>query len=362
MLSKLRIYGQVMAFGFLLTSSCKKEEVSLPTEDQRVVIALPAHFPAFKDDVYNPLTKAGVALGRMLFYDPRLSENNKISCASCHRQNLAFSDGIALNNIGMSGNTLHRNAPALINLAWTNNGLFWDGGSTNLESQAFAPLASADEMHQNLDELVNELSAIPAYVVQFKQAFGTSITSGNIVKAIAQFERTLISASSKYDQYRSNPSQLTLTDQELKGLNLINKHCRNCHAGELFTDNLYHNNGLNSDFSNDEHEGIFQGRSRVSLDPYDLGKFKTPTLRNVLLTAPYMHDGRLKTIDDVILHYSNGVKLSPSLDPSLRQSDLSTGLKLTSDEREAIKASLSTLTDPTFIENPAFRDPTKGNK
>jgi cytochrome c peroxidase len=159
-------------------SSCKKEEVqdmARETMPKKIGLDVPANFPKPLDDPDNPLTEEGVALGRLLFYDTRLSGSNKLSCASCHHPLLAFSDGLALSNIGESGQSLPRHAPALINLAWATKGLFWDGGSTNLESQAFGPLSSADEMHQNLTELEAELKAIPEYVKRFKQAFGSEV-------------------------------------------------------------------------------------------------------------------------------------------------------------------------------------------
>lgn len=344
----------------LLASSCKKEEA--PTADPINVLHpyaldIPTNFPKPLNDPDNPLTVEGVALGRMLFYDQRLSASNRLSCASCHHQDLSFSDGVALSNIGESGKMLPRNAPALINLAWMQNGLFWDGGSTNLESQAFGPLTSADEMHQNLYELEAELKAVPDYLQRFKQVFGGNPTSANIVKALAQFERTLISGSSRYDRYSRKEPGATLTAEELEGLALINTKCRSCHAGELFTDNGYHNNGIDNDFTSDAHEGLFQGRSRITFNPADLGKFRTPTLRNVLLTAPYMHDGRFATIEAVLAHYHTGVKVSPTLDQALYQSHRQAGISMTDAEIRSIKAFLGTLTDQSFINNKRLSNP-----
>lgn len=335
--------------------SCKKNDAILPVP-QAFSLEVPVNFPAVVNDPDNPLTKEGIELGRSLFYDKRLSGNNQISCASCHHQELAFSDGIALSNIGASGKVLHRNAPALINMAWVNNGLFWDGGSTNLESQALGPLTSADEMHQDLNELVRELKADPDYVQRFRFAFNAEIKDATIIRALAQFQRSFVSGNSRYDKYKRNESGGTLSNMELEGLTLVQQKCQSCHKGELFTDNGYHNNGLDNDFSNDSFEGIFQGRSRVTFDPADLGKFKTPTLRNILLTAPYMHDGRFATIEQVLDHYSNGVKNSATLDPVLHEQGL-IGIALSATDKQKIIAFLQTLTDNAFVTNKALSKP-----
>lgn len=348
----------LLLFVVVIASSCKKEEV-ITTDNKLhpVKLEVPANFPKFTDDIDNPLTAEGIELGRLLFYDTRLSGSNTISCGSCHNQGLAFSDAVALNNIGASGVKLPRHSPALINLAWANNGLFWDGGSTNLESQAFGPLTNIDEMHQNLTELEFELKQVPDYVRRFKLLFNSEIKSANVVKALAQFERTLISGNSKYDQYvRKEPSVL-LSNQELDGLNLINLKCRSCHTGELFTDNNYHNNAIDDDFSNTDHDGLFQGRFRVTFNPADLGKFKTPTLRNVMLTAPYMHDGRFKNIDEVLEHYNTGLKSSLTTDQLLFQNNNKLGIPISASEKASIKAFLNALTDNTFIANKKLSNP-----
>jgi cytochrome c peroxidase len=329
-----------LIFITLLLVACQKSNPS-----PEPLISIPGNFPALPATPDNPLTKAGIALGRKLFYDTRLSGNNQLSCASCHQQHLAFADPFALSNAGVSGKMLHRSAPALINLAWATNGLFWEGGSTNLESQAFGPLTNADEMDQNLFELVAELNEVPAYVNLFKAAFNHAINTADIVKALSQFERTLISGHSRYDQHQ-------LSTKERQGLVLFNQHCRSCHAGELFTDNSYHNNGIDSDFTNDAFEGIYQGRFRVTYDSADLGKFKTPTLRNIALTAPYMHDGRFPDLQTVLQHYSDGIKISPATDPALLNKQ-----PLTAAEQEDIIAFLHSLTDSSFIHDDHLSSP-----
>lgn len=329
---------------------------ALNPEPQVATLRVPDHFPAVERHLDNPLTVEGIELGRQLFYDVRLSGNNKISCASCHQQNLAFSDGVALGNQGVSATQLHRHAPALFNLAWSKSGLFWDGGAKNLESQAFGPLTAADEMHQDLYELDWELKQIPEYVKSFRLVFGGEVSSANVVKALAQFQRSLISAGSKYDRYQQGEKNASLTALELEGMALVAQKCQSCHSGELFTDDAYHNNGLDGIFSED-FEGIFQGRFRVSFEPVDLGKFKTPSLRNVLLTAPYMHDGRFKTIDEVLDHYQSGVKISATTDAILLKNASQPGIAMSANERKAIIAFLGSLSDHELINNQEISNP-----
>lgn len=335
-------------------TACSRTEVN--PEPQPYALVVPGNFPAAAVMMDNPLTKQGVELGRMLFYDPRLSGNNRISCASCHHPEKAFSDGLALSAAGVSGNRLHRHAPALINMAWANNGLFWDGGSTNLESQAFGPLAHPDEMFQNLQELTDELNALPAYRDLFRLVFREEINPSFVVRALAQFQRTLISGNSRYDKFIRREPGGNMSNIELRGLELFGRNCSSCHTGALFTDNDYHNNGLDADFSNDAAEGIYQGRFRVTYNPDDLGKFRTPTVRNILLTAPYMHDGRMATIEEVLQHYSQGVKVSATTAAGLVRNGTG-GLQLSQEEQQAIIAFLGTLTDSTFIHNNALGKP-----
>lgn len=338
--------------------SCKKDAAGIPVERPHpYTLEIPANFPVPPNDPDNPLTVEGVELGRMLFYDKRLSNSNQLSCASCHRQELAFSDGVALSNIGESGKMLPRHSPALINLAWALNGLFWDGGSTNLESQAFGPLTSEDEMHQNLSELEAELKAVPEYEERFQKAFGGQIKSALIVKALAQFQRTLISGNSRYDRYVREEHGADLSSEESQGLALFTAKCKSCHSGELFTDNAFHNNGIDSDFSKNDLDGLYKGRFRISYNPSDLGKFKTPTLRNVMLTAPYMHDGRFATLQQVLEHYQSGVQVSPTIDQLLYQNEGKPGIPMTGQQKKAIIAFLSSLTDEAFVQNKKLSDP-----
>jgi cytochrome c peroxidase len=302
----------------------------------------------------NPFTREGVLLGRKLFYDPVLSGNNKISCSSCHQPDKAFSDGLSLSDQGLSGNTLHRNAPVLQNLAW-HKGWFWDGGAKDIESLNFGPIKHPDEMGQNLKELVTELRSKPEYVSLFREAFPQdSITTLTITKALAQFERTLISANSRYDKYIRKEGG-NLTAEELEGLKLVQQKCGSCHATDFFTDFGYHNNGLDNTYA-DDFEAVAWGRARISGDVNDKGKYKTPSLRNVALTAPYMHDGRFKTLEEVLEHYNAGIKSSGTLDPLLQKNG-TVGIPLSDTEKNRIIRFLQTLTDSEFTTNPNFSAP-----
>lgn len=309
----------------------------------------------------NPTTKQGVYLGRMLFYEPRLSANNRLNCASCHKQQFAFTDNRPF-SIGVDGVETARSSMSLTNLLWARK-FFWDGRAAGLEEQAAIPLTNPHEMGQSLEASVKKLNAEPGYPALFKTVYGDeAITGERIVKAIAQFERTLISANSHYDQYLRNAYQPT--SEELKGMALFNTapdpekgirgaNCAHCHGGAKTYMELFHNNGLDS-VPNDK------GIETLTGLPGDRGRFKVPTLRNIALTTPYMHDGRFKTLNEVLDHYSDHIAESASLSTFLRGESNDVGgktLHLLPEEKKAIIAFLNMLTDSTFITNPAFSDP-----
>ena len=310
---------------------------------------MPNGFPEIHTPKRNPLSREGIDLGKMLFYDPMLSSNGRVSCASCHLQQLAFTDGQPLSQNGVSGKPGRRNTPTLTNLVFQEF-FFWDGGAQNLESQSFAPLMHADEMDINLTALCKRLSEHPIYSQKFKLVFQKdSITSSQIVRALAQFQRTLISSNSHYDQVMKG--DLEFTEGEARGLNIFQLHCKSCHPPPLFTDNDFHNNGLDSIFSS-EHEGIGKGRYRITLNKKDMGKFKTPTLRNISKTSPYMHDGRFTSLHEVLKHYQSGIIPSETLDSLLMVNPL-----LSDSEIVELGAFLETLTDTEFLENPSYSSP-----
>jgi len=325
-------------------------------------ITINLEVPAILDDklidplipVDNPLTEEGIALGKKLFFDPILSNDETISCASCHKPENAFSDVTSFSK-GVNSLEGARNTMPLFNLAWNFSELFaWDGKEFGLEAQAFEPVSSAIEMHSNWKEVAEKLQNHQEYPVLFEQAFGISaIDSTLVVKALAQFERTLISANSRFDKYLQG--ELSLTESELNGLSVFLREdkgdCFHCHGNQnmpLWTDNKFHNNGLDSVFTD-------VGLAAVTGDPNDEGKFKTPSLRNLAFTAPYMHDGRFETLDEVINHYSEGLQYSKTIDPLMKQVQEG-GVMLSEQDKADLKAFLLTLSDYDFINNSDFKE------
>lgn len=313
----------------------------------------------FEDNILNPViptsnpqTVEGVALGKKLFFDPILSANNTQSCADCHAPENAFSDADRFSD-GVDGIRGNRNSMPLFNLAWNyDEKFFWDGRSFSLEHQAFIPVSDPIEMKSSWKELEIELQQHPEYPKLFQQAFGTStIDSTLVTKAIAQFERTLISSNSKFDKYLLG--EATLTPQELNGFNVFMDEtkgdCFHCHGSDknpLWTDNKFHNNGLDDSFTD-------LGLGKVTGDPADNGKFKSPSLRNLAFTAPYMHDGRFATLDEVINHYSEGLKNSPTIDPLMKKVAQG-GVQLSDTDKADLKAFLLSLSDNEFINHSDF--------
>ena len=305
--------------------------------------ALPVNFPA---PVYtlaqNAPDAAMFELGRTLFYDPRLSGDGTVSCGSCHQQRRAFTDGRAL-AVGVGGRLSPRNAPALQNLRWR-RGFMADGGARGLELQALAPLTSSAEMNLPLPAALARLNADPTYRRRFAAIYGPGpIDTPQLLRALAQFTAALTSANSRYDKYVRHEPGGALTQQEVNGLAVFRAKCGGCHAGELFTDESFRNNGLDRTFPRDS------GRANITLRAADRGRFKVPGLRNVARTAPYMHDGRFKTLKEVLTHYAHGVQPSPTLDPQLRRAGGRLGAVLSKAEQADLLAFLQTLTDVQFL-------------
>ncbi|MEM1339335.1 MAG: cytochrome c peroxidase [Bacteroidota bacterium] len=299
--------------------------------------------------VNNPLTVEGVALGEKLFFDASLSGDGTVSCASCHISSSAFTDNDQFST-GINGNRGTRNSMPLFNLAWNyGERFFWDGAASSLEDQAFEPVTNPDEMGNTWPNVVTTLEQDPEYPELFRMAFGEDeIDSVRVVQAIAQFERTLISANSRFDQFLLGT--LELTPQEENGRNVFlmetKGDCFHCHGNPnnpLWTDNIFHNNGLDATFTD-------LGLGRITGDPADNGKFKTPSLRNLAFTAPYMHDGRFQTLDEVIDHYSEGLQDSPTIDP-LMKSVAQGGVQLSEQDKADLKAFLLSLSDEDFVGN-----------
>lgn len=366
----------LMAF-VALVASCRRDK----PEDQPAgpshagtpyVLALPSNLPPMEFPADNPLTVEGVALGRFLFYEERLSGNNGMSCATCHQPGRAFTDGHAVSK-GIDSIAGTRSTMPLINLGY-GRFFFWDGRAASLEQQALQPVTNPVEMHDTWPNVMSKLQADAVYPTLFQRAFGTShIDSLLVAKAIAQFVRTLVSANSPFDKFKRGEGALS-TDAQM-GFTLFRQEggapgqnipvqgstpvigqggadCFHCHTADasLFTDEQFHNNGLDTVFPD-------PGRAAVTNDPADLGKFKAPSLRNVMVTAPYMHDGRFATIDQVLDHYNEGGHASPTVDPFMKFTSPELTLGLSPTKRAQIKAFLNALTDAEFLNDPAFQDP-----
>lgn len=307
----------------------------------------------------NPVTIAGVDLGRHLFYDPILSADSNISCASCHKQNAAFSDGGQKFSKGFGGALSSRNTMPLFNLAWY-PAMFWDGRSGTIEEQVFHPVRMHNEMNLQWSVAVERVHNSRLYKSKFKQAFGNKkIDSVLIAKAIAQFERTLISYNSRYDSVLRR--QTNFTKAELKGFELITDmsmadclHCHTVDADPMGTTFGFSNNGLDDIKNPEDYKD--KGVGAVTGKVEDNGKFRIPSLRNIALTAPYMHDGRFKTLKEVLDFYSEGVHPAANVDAKMAMAH-SGGVHLTEDEKYFIISFLSTLTDSVFIKEPAYSNP-----
>lgn len=311
----------------------------------------------------NPLTIQGVKLGRMLFYEDKLSADGSLNCASCHRQQHAFSDSNRF-SIGVKGLPGGRQAMAVFNLAWNQNQFFWDGRANLLRDQSLMPIQDHLEMNETLENVVAKLSADQTYKDQFIRAFGTNeITSQRISLALEQFMNSIVSYNSKYDQYLRG--EVALTPSEERGRKLYfaeynpffpdqsGADCAHCHSPSNFENNQYMNNGLYA-----EAQITDIGRQKVTNDPMDKGKMRVPSLRNIEVTGPYMHDGVFNTLEEVVEHYNSGIQSSSTLDPTL-QNTQGTGLMLDAQDKADLVAFLKTLTDQDLLNNQAYSDPFK---
>lgn len=365
-----------MAVGMvMLVSQCKPDEKAEPgwPGDDPYTLTLPNGFFTPPTNLNNPLTVNGVLLGRMLFYDSALSGNNTQACASCHKQEYSFTDAPNKFSTGIDGMVGDKNSMAIINMAW-NKDFFWDGRKNSLELQALDPVRNPIEMHESWTNAVAKLQAKSQYPPMFKKAFGTDrVDSMLAARALSQFMRSIVATGSKFQ--KSMPSLVGLTNDEKAGFGIFmapdKGDCFHCHptAGLLMTDNFvdnpvqrFHNNGLDWEPA----AGTLTGRAKVTANPADNGKFKAPTLINVQLTAPYMHDGRFATLEEVVEFYNSGVKMSPTLDVNMnikadsgprRFENGVRKLGLTELEKKQLVAFLKTLTDLSVTTNPAYAKP-----
>jgi len=325
--------------------ACKKDSPLTEQVETFLGFVKPVNFP---DPTYkfnsNPVTKAGFELGRSLFYEPRLSRNNTVSCASCHIQSSAFTQHGHDVSHGIDDRLGTRNSPPIMNLAW-NTAFMWGGGVYDLDLQPIVPITAHEEMDEQLDNVFKKLSQLPKYTTMFKGAFGSEeITTSRFMKALSQFMVLCISSNSKYDKVMRKESGVTFTLEEEAGYKLFKENCASCHAEPLFTDGSFRNNGLSVSPLND------LGLYTASLQNSDKYKFKVPSLRNLQFTAPYMHDGRFLTLSAVFTHYTQQVVSSPTLDPLLSK-NTNPGIDLTSDQIVKITDFLNTLNDTEFINN-----------
>lgn len=319
---------------------CRKEEAVPDKEvDEAFVVLMPPGAPSLPAPSGNEPTVARVTLGKALFFDERLSTGNGISCASCHHADRAFGDTLPL-SIGAQGLHGLRNAPTLANVAWQPY-LFADGGMPTLEQQVLSPIHTEEEMASNIVDAAAALEGDERYAALSRLGYGRELDPFVITRAIACYERTLVSGWSRYDRYVYEGDQNALTDQERHGYELFTSAsigCSGCHSGYSLSDHSFRNVGLASDLVADP------GRQRITLDPADRGKFKVPTLRNVALTAPYMHDGSLATLDAVVAHFVGGGTEDPLKDPLVHPLDLS------AQDQADLVAFLHTLTDDRSLD------------
>ncbi|CAH1000569.1 Cytochrome c551 peroxidase [Neolewinella maritima] len=337
--------------------------ISGPSTPTPYALEVPAYLPAPIVDPENPVSVEGVELGRHIFYDAEiLSTDGTMSCASCHRQELAFTDGLD-RSLGVRRLAGSRSAMSLVNLAFNPNGFNWDGSAPKLWEQAIHPVEDMLELDNDWEEVLRKLRADADYPARFRAAFGidntAEISRELTIKALAQFERTIISADSKYDRVVYHNTDF-FTEQEQLGADslffvenlppgALHPGCGHCHNAPSFGDNKFHNNGLDDVASLDDF--IDKGLGGVNGNRFDNGKFRTPTLRNIALTAPYMHDGRFETLEEVLDHYASGGHDVENEDPNI------TGFTLTEREKEALLAFLHTLTDESLLTDARFAAP-----
>jgi cytochrome c peroxidase len=315
----------------------------------------------------NPITDDGATLGRVLFYDKKLSTNGTISCASCHKQDKGFSDDAVL-SIGFEGNTTSRHSMTLINSRFYQRGrFFWDERASTLEEQVLMPFQDPVEMGMTLEQVVSVVQDQPYYPELFEKAFGSQeVNSDRISRALSQFVRSIVSYSSKYDEGRrlsTSPGGnfINFTDEENTGKNLFFQTipngggaCFGCHTTEAFVSANPgpQNNGLDNESTTD------LGAGAVFTNPIFVGRFKTTSLRNIELTAPYMHDGRFSTLEEVVEHYNSGIQNHPTLSPALKDANGNpVQLNFTNSQKAALVAFLKTLTDQTVSTEAKWSNP-----
>jgi len=362
MYSKIKVFT-IMALSLLTVLACSDDDpIMEPEYDGTPLVLNYGNLPTPDLPADNMLTVQGVELGRMLFYEKLLSKDGTQACASCHRQPDGFSDTMQF-SIGVEKMLGKRQAMPVFNMAWHGNEFFWDGRAHLLRDQALLPIQDPLEMNETLDNVVLKLSESKLYRDQFIRAFGSEeVNPLKVSLALEQFMLSIVSHESKYDEFLAG--NVTLSDSEERGRLLFETEfnpffpdqsgadCAHCHGGANFENDQYMNNGLDSDMNINDI-----GREAVTKKPEDKAKFKVPSLRNVELTPPYMHDGRFETLEEVVEHYDLHVKKSMTLDPALVQVVDNGGLSLSSQDKVDLVNFLKTLTDPSLARNADYSDP-----
>lgn len=329
--------------------SCTDEDDNY--ENIPLVFSVPSNFPPLAYDLKNnPPTEKGFELGKKLFYDGRLASDGIVSCGFCHIQADAFTHHGHTVSHGVNNEVGTRNTPPIQNLAYQ-TAFMYDGATTHLDLQPIIPFTSPIEMNGNFSDVIIMMKADPTYQKLFKIAFTDGqINAENMLKALGQFMVMVTSSNSRFDKFRRNEAGGILSQQEQAGYTLFNQKCASCHATDLFTDNSFRNNGLQvNPVINDI------GRYRVTQLDQDVYKFKVPSLRNIEKTAPYMHDGRLFTLEAVMEYYNSGVVNSNTLDPLLKANG-KLGIPMTEVEKTQIIAFLKTLTDSQYLTDKRFSE------
>ncbi|WP_313790218.1 cytochrome-c peroxidase [Flagellimonas yonaguniensis] len=344
-----------LAWAMLLITlvACNEEDGGyIDIEDnERLTVAIPSNFPPMVYQIEeNPPTRYGFELGKKLFYDGKLSANGFISCGFCHEQRFSFTHHGHQFSHGIDDKEGTRNTPSIANMAFFSE-FAWDGATSHLDLFPIIPITNEVEMGETMTGVLEKLRADSDYQKAFKAAFEDGgVNHENFLKAIAQFMVMMVSYNSKYDKYVRNEDGVALTEEELHGLHIFQQKCASCHTTDLFSDGSFRNNGL------PPNPGINDiGRAEVSGSVNDNHKFKVPSLRNVTLTAPYMHDGRFGSLESVLNFYQNGVQDSPTLDPLLKTEE-GFGISMNDAEKMALIAFLGTLTDEEFINDERFAE------
>lgn len=334
----------ILFLGFLLLFivSCSQDESVLKNDS--FDFQFPDHFPEpYYQNESNKITKEGITLGKRLFYDPILSSDSSVSCATCHAQVHAFADHGTKLSLGVKNRLGKRNSPAIFNMAW-NSSFMWDGGVNHIEVMPLAPIENENEMDENISNIILKLNRNKTYKKLTKDAFDSdTITEKHFLFALAQFMSVMVSADSKYDKYIVGKDELTKT--EMNGYQIFKTNCSSCHQEPLMTNFSFKNNGLYLKYDDD-------GREKITLNVKDKAKFKVPSLRNVELTYPYMHDGSIANLENVIEHYSGNIQPHPSLALELQKP-----FHFTEKEKKDLINFLKTLTDYQLLSNQLLQEP-----